>query len=285
MYCPECGTDAADANFCPECGNDLTLLARSGNKQVGVCPECGTDAGQARFCPECGHQMATARGRAPGTAGSTARQTKQQQRPRAARRAAARHEPQKPAPSKRPVFLIWGAFAVAAAIVVVIVAMSTGGGGKPAVEAESVTADTSGSYSELVERANDLYDKGIEAFNKDDAEGGVANFKAASEVYRAAWTKQPGDPNVGTDFAVSLFYMKHHDEGIKQIEVVLKKNPDFQAAHLNKGIFLQTEASEAKDKAKAADYLAEAKLAFQKAVSIDPASEAGKNAAQALQNL
>ena len=148
-----------------------------------------------------------------------------------------------------------------------------------------MAADTSGCYSELVERANGLYDQGIEAFNKDDAEGGVAYFEAASKVYRAAWKKQPGDPNVGTDYAVSLFYQRHHDEGIKQIEVVLKQNPDFQAAHLNKGIFLKTEASEAKDKAKAADFLADAKLAFQKAVSIDPDSEAGKNAAQALQNL
>ena len=249
------------------------------------CPDCGADAADANFCPECGHQMATARGRAPGPGGSTAGQTKQHQRSRAARRAATRLEPSKQAASKRPVVLIWGAFAIAAAIVVVIVAMSAGGGGTPAAEAESVTADTSGSYSELVERANGLYDKGIEAFNKDDAEGGVANFKAASEVYRAAWKKQPGDPNVGTDFAVALFYMKHHDEGIKQIEAVLKQNPDFQAAHLNKGIFLQTEAGEAEDKAKSADFLAQAKRAFRKAVSIDPGSEAGKNAARALQNL
>jgi hypothetical protein len=48
---------------------------------------------------------------------------------------------------------------------------------------------------------------------------------------------------------------------------------------------MRTEAAEAKDKAKAADHLAEAKLAFQKAVSIDPDSEAGKHAAQELQDL
>ena len=78
---------------------------------------------------------------------------------------------------------------------------------------------------------------------------------------------------------------RHHDEGLKQIEVVIKQNPEFQAAHLNKGIFLQTEAREAKDKAESADYLAEAKLAYRKAVSIDPASDAGKHAAEALQSL
>ena len=104
-------------------------------------------------------------------------------------------------------------------------------------------------------------------------------------MYRAAWKKQPGDPSVGADLAVSLFHMRHHDEGLKQIEVVIKQNPEFQAAHLNKGIFLETEARETKDKSKSADYLAEAKVAFQKAVSIDPATDAGKHAAVALQGL
>jgi tetratricopeptide (TPR) repeat protein len=284
MYCPECGADAAEANYCPQCGNDLTSLG-GGARMAGACPECGTDAGKAKFCPECGHQIPKP-SRQAGGHGQRARN----QRPRAARRAAARQEPPAAQRSRTPVAFIWGAFALAAIVVVIIVASTaggggSGGGGSAATAPEAVPADTSGSYSELVERANGLYDQGIEAFNKDDAEGGVAYFKAASEVYRAAWKKQPGDPSVGTDFAVALFYMRHHDEGIKQIDVVIKKNPDFQAAHLNKGIFLKTEASEAKDKAKSADYLAQAKLAFQKAVSIDPSSEAGKNAAQALQSL
>jgi hypothetical protein len=65
-----------------------------------------------------------------------------------------------------------------------------------------ITADTSGSYSELVGRGNDLYDQGIEAFNKNDATRGEQCFRAAAEVYKAAWAKQPGDPNVGTDLAV-----------------------------------------------------------------------------------
>jgi hypothetical protein len=282
MYCPECGSDAADANYCPECGNDL-----SGLRRTGVCPECGADAGKAKFCPECGHQMPKPR---PSAAGRSAAGSAGSPRPRSQRRAAARQE-QPPAAtpaSKTPVALIWGGFAVAAAIVVAIVMLSSGGkgaNGAPAATAQPVAADTSGSYSELVDRANGLYDQGIEAFNKDDSAAGVAYFKAASEVYRAAWKKQPGDPNVGTDFAVSLFYMQHHDEGIKQINVVLKENPDFQAAHLNKGFFLKTEADEAEDKAKAAEFLAQAKLAFEKAVSLDPTSDAGQNAAQALQDI
>ena len=237
MYCPECGTDAAEANFCPECGNDLTSLG-GGAQRAGTCPECGSDAGKAKFCPECGHQMPKPQRQAGGQ-----NRAPRAQRPRAARRAAARQAPQAPSKkqSKTPVALIWGGFAVVAIIVVIIVAVSGGGGGtgQPAAGSEAVSVDTSGSYSELVSRGNDLYDKGIEAFNKNDSTAGEENFRAAAAVYKAAWAKQPGDPNVGTDMAVSLFYSRHHDEAIQQIATVLKGTPDFQPAHLNKGIFLQ----------------------------------------------
>lgn len=249
------------------------------------CPECGHDAGDANYCPDCGSKMPAGRSRAPRRDGSTVGQAGYE-RPRAARRAEARQGSAAQAPFKTPVALVWGALALVAVVVFVIVAMSTGGGGgTPPAAAESVTADTSGSYAELVERANGLYDQGIAAFNGNDAEGGVAYFEAAAEVYGAAWAQQPGDPSVGTDYAVSLFYQQHHDEGIKQIDRVLKRNPEFQAAHLNKGIFLQTEASEAEDEAASAEYLAQAKLSFKKAVSIDPSSDAGKHAAEALQAL
>lgn len=248
------------------------------------CPECGHDAADANFCPECGGKMPDARALRPRRDGSTAGGTGDE-RPRAVRRAEARRQSPRPASPRTPAALIWGGLALAVVVIVVIVAVSSGGGGTPTVAAEGVTADTSGSYSELVDRANGLYDQGIAAFNRDDAEGGVAYFEAAAEVYAAAWAQQPGDPSVGTDYAVSLFYQRHHDEGIKQIDRVLKQNPDFQSAHLNKGIFLQTEANEADDEAAAAEFLAQAKLSFKKAVSIDPSSDAGKHAAEALQAL
>jgi tetratricopeptide (TPR) repeat protein len=222
-----------------------------------------------------------------------ARATKYQ-RPRTARRTAERRgepvrsEPAGRAGSRRSVALIWLGFAVAAVVVVLVVVVVNGGGSGGAASAEPIAADTTGTYSELVARANGLYDQGVAAFGKNDDTGGVAYFKAAAEVYRAAWKKQPGDPNVGTDFAVSLFYMRHHDEALQQIAVVLKKNPDFQPAYLNKGIFLQTESAEAKGRGeadKAAQFLEEAKVAFEKAVSIDPTSETGKGAAKLLKDI
>ena len=255
------------------------------------CPECGQNADEAKFCPECGTDLKAAsqalRGRAKK---STAAAPVRKQRPRTARRAAERRGEPAPAQRSRSVLWIWLGFAAIAAVVVavVVIAGSNSANGPAASAAEPVAADTSGSYAELVGRANGLYDQGIDAFNKNDSAGGAEYFKAAAEVYRAAWKKQPGDPSVGTDLAVALFYSQHHDEALNQIDIVLKKNPAFQSGHLNKGIFLQNEASEAKDDGdaeKGAEFLAQAKSAFEKAVSLDPTSEAGKHAADQLKSL
>lgn len=89
MYCPDCGTDAADANFCPECGNDLTSLG-GGAMKAGVCPECGTDAGKAKFCPECGQGMGTGRTSQRRVTRPADSRTAAGQRPRTAGRTAAR---------------------------------------------------------------------------------------------------------------------------------------------------------------------------------------------------
>ena len=151
-----------------------------------------------------------------------------------------------------------------------------------------VTADTSGSYAELVRRANGLYDKGAQAFQDEDQDAGAQHFAAAAKVYRAAWKQRATDPNVGTDYATSLFYSGDTDGALKQVSVVLAGSPDFQTAHLNKGVYLQTAAQTAQDdgqKVRADALLAQAKAAFEKAVSIDPASSAGATAAESLQSL
>ena len=69
---------------------------------------------------------------------------------------------------------------------------------------------------------------------------------------------------------------------------MLKANPDFQKAWLNKGIFLSHEgriSEQSGDKKAAQKLFAEAKTAFTKAVAIDPKSDAGKQADQSLQQL
>ncbi len=93
---------------------------------------------------------------------------------------------------------------------------------------------------------------------------------------------------MGTDYATSLFYSGDTQGALKQVNVVLAKSPDFQTAHLNKGIYLQTASQDAQksgQKAKADSLLAQAKAEFQKAVSIDPGSSAGAKAAENLKTL
>ena len=193
--------------------------------------------------------------------------------------------------------VIWGGFGALAVVVIVIVVMVSGGFGggsggdassASAAPVQAVSADTSGSYSELVARANDLYDQGDAAFQNQNFDQGGAYFAAAAKVYAAAWKKQATDPAVGTDYAVTLFYSGDIAGALNQIDAVLKANPDWQKGWLNKGVFLSHEARIAKQQGdtKTADkYNAQAKQALTKTVALDPKSDAGKQADQALQQL
>ncbi|MFA4966040.1 MAG: tetratricopeptide repeat protein, partial [Thermoleophilia bacterium] len=151
-----------------------------------------------------------------------------------------------------------------------------------------VAADTSGAYRELVARANGLYDQGAQAFQSKNPSGAAQYFAAAATVYEAAWAKQPGDPNVGTDLATSLYYSGDTAAALKQVDAVLAKTPDFQSGRLNKGIYLQAASQDAQQNgqsAKATKLLAQARAELEKAVAIDPAAAAGKKAAEILKTL
>lgn len=262
MYCPECGNDAGDAKFCPECGANLSGVkdALSGRR-----PAKATAAGPA---DDAAADLTGAE--ATGLSGAEA------------------GGPRRLSPA-----VIWGAFGALAVAVIIAVVMLSGGfgnsGGSPAAAdnggtqtttATPVSADTSGSYSELVARANALYDKGSGLFQT-NLEQGAMYFAAAAKVYSAAWNKQATDPNVGTDYAVTLFYSGDIPAALKQIDTVLKANPDFQKGWLNKGIFVSHEGQMAKKAGKskeASGYFDEARTALARAVALDPKSDAGKQA-------
>ena len=256
------------------------------------CPECGNDAKSAKFCPECGADLAGVQDALQGKAGAakTTRPDAGVDSPDVTTAGASAGGPGRLSPA-----IIWGGFGALALIVIVIVVMVSGGFGGNADEAtadastapvQAVEADTSGSYEELVQRANDLYDQGDAAFQNQEFEQGGQYFAAAAQIYATAWKKQSTDPGVGTDFSVALFYSGDIAGALKQIEAVLQADPDFQKAWLNQGIFLSHEAriAEQEGDAKLADkYGAQAKQALTKAVAIDPKSEAGKQADQSLQ--
>lgn len=256
------------------------------------CPECGNDAESAKFCPECGANLAGVQDALQGKAGA-AKATQSDVAGDAPDAATAAGSPAG-GPGRLSPAVIWGGFGALAIIVIVIVVMVSGGFGGAtdttadagSASVQAVSADTSGSYEELVQRANELYDQGDAAFQNQEFEQGGQYFAAAAQIYATAWKKQATDPGVGTDYAVALFYSGDIPGALKQIDAVLQADPDFQKGWLNKGIFLSHEAriAEQEGDAKLADkYDAQAKQALTKAVAIDPKSDAGKQADQSLQ--
>jgi tetratricopeptide (TPR) repeat protein len=256
------------------------------------CPECGNDAGSAKFCPECGANLGGVQEALKGSAAPAAAKADSTSAAGASGGAASG------GPSRLSPAVLWGGFGALAVVVIVIVVMVSGGfgGGDSGTSSanastapvQAISADTSGSYDELVARGNDLYDQGDAAFQNQDFEQGGAYFAAAAKVYGAAWKKQQTDPSVGTDYSVALFYSGDIGGALQQIDAVIKANPDFQKAWLNKGIFLSHESriAEQQGDTKTADkYSAQAKQALTKAVALDPKSDAGKQADQSLQQL
>ena len=256
------------------------------------CPECGNDASDAKFCPECGADLAGLKNALKGkTTGQQGGRGVQDARRGGRQTAAALAQPARRGLSPA---VIWGGFGAVAVVVIVVVMISGGFGGNGAstdAGAQSggpvapVNADTSGSYQELVTRANGLYDQGAaEMPDGIPNEQGARYFGAAAKVYEAAWAKQPGDPNVGTDWAIALFYSGNVDGAVKQVNVVLKADPRFQPGLFNKGIFLSHVSRMTQDKAEAKKYADQARAALTEAVAVDPSSEVGKQAAAALEN-
>jgi hypothetical protein len=314
MFCPECGAEAGAANFCPECGTDLRGLSATPE-----CAACGSEVpGGARFCPECGEPTGSQRdaraaettpaaatgstptrttgaGRRTGTrgksvtAGEQRRQRRQEPRPQQAAPA-----PQPGRVSPAVAWGILGAVVVIAVVIVILVAGRSGGdsGATAATTSpqpvQSVAADTSGSYGELVARANGLYDQGAAQLQSEQWAQSAAYFLAASKVYAAAWKQQSTEASVGTDYATSLFYAGRIDAALEQVDEVLAQSPEFQTAWFNKGNYLAErarQAEEAGDKKAADKDYAAARVAYQKAVDLDPASSSGQSAKEQLGKL
>jgi hypothetical protein len=280
----------------------------SDDQQAGgrFCPNCGTQAGEAKFCPECGTDLSAVRralqGEQPSEADSPARIV----RTTGGRRRAAGTDsgqpggPRPPAAAVRPrglsPWILLGGAAVAVAIILVVVFLGVGSGSSSSSSSSSsstgtsggsatpVPADTSGTYAQLVARANDLYDKGSTAFSSSQFAQSAAYFGAAATIYQTAWNKKAGDPNVGTDWATSVFYSGDISGAMSIVEMVLAKNPTFQPALLNKGNFLAHQSQLAEQAGKTADaakFKTQAKAAYQQATSVDPTSKWGKQAASA----
>jgi hypothetical protein len=297
MFCPECGFDADEARYCPDCGTSLDqfrAVARDDELEDETFEVYEEDEEYLEEEPVGAPRPAPRSTASRGRPRKPSRQARRQQSlaARGSRGPAANAAPRS---TRLSPAVIWMGFATIAVLIIIGVfaltrtpSGATGNTSTSTQPSGPIAADTSGSYSQLVQRANGLYDQGAQAFQKKQQRAGEQYFAAAAKVYRAAWKQQATDPNVGTDYATSLFYSGDGEAALKQVNAVLAKSPDFQTAHLNKGIYLQTASQAAQqsgNQSKAESLLAQAKAEFQRAVSIDPGSSAGAKAAEDLKNL
>jgi hypothetical protein len=261
------------------------------------CPECGNDAGEAKFCPECGADLAGLKNAMKGKTTSQAASGKGGGGQRPPKEPAAAPAKQEVRISGLSPVIIWVGFGVLAVIVVAVVVIASGGfGGKSTPGTASTTSATpvtgvvSGDYATLVQKANGFYDQGQSLFSSKtpNINQAVAYFQAAAMTYAAAWRQQSTDPSVGTDYATALFYSGKVSEAVKQVQTVIKANPNFQQAWFNLGIYYthqQALATQNNQPAAAKKARALAVAAYTKAIAINPTSQVGKSADQSLKQL
>ena len=254
------------------------------------CPECGNDAGSAKFCPECGANLAGVKDALSGKTGA-AKAAKQGGGAAAATTAtAATGGPKRLSPA-----VIWGGFGALAVVVIVVVVMVSGGFGgglhrrrppptRAAPPSRPSTPTRAAATRSSSPAPTTCTTRATARSRTRTSTRAAPTSPPPPRSTRRRGRSRPTEPTVGTDYAVALFYSGDIPGALAQIDAVLKANPDFQKAWLNKGIFLSHEgriAEQSGDKKAAQKLLAEAKTALTKAVAIDPKSDAGKQADRA----
>jgi hypothetical protein len=258
MYCPECGSDAADAKYCPECGTQLEGVrsaVKGGAKTTGSARKATSGGGRAAARP--------AASSGPAKAASTPSRSS----------------------GTNPLYL-WGGIALIAVIVVVAVLIAN-----HQSSSSNTTADVSGSYSDLVTRANKMFDDGQPYLRSGDMATAASYYSKVAQVYQAAWQKQSTDPAVGADFATSLFYAGDTQGALAIVAQALKLNPTgqvLQNALLNKGNYLAMAGRAAisqGNKAEGEKLLTQAKASYEASIKVAPSSETAKMASNQIKQL
>jgi len=273
MYCPECGFDAGEAKFCPECGTKLDQVR-----------EAVRGAGAAKGARTTGAARGAAGQGAAAAAASAVGDTTE---------AAPRGGP-RPAKSGTNPMYVWIVIAVVAVVAVGAWYLVRGGGGSSSSGSSSgtpVTANTTGTYDQLVQRANAHYDQGNPFAQKGDFTSAQPYFLAAAKEYAAAWAQRATDPNVASDYSVALFYAGDPNGALSIVNKALALKPKgdtLQTALYNKGNYLamigRGEVQSGKTAAGKAD-LAQAKAAYKASIAVAKSTAIGQAAKQALAGL
>ena len=273
MYCPECGFDAGEAKFCPECGTKLDQVRQAVR-----------GAGAAKGARTTGSARA---GAAPASAGAA---RKGSDRTDEAVEPAPRGGPRPARTGTNPTY-IWIGVAVVAIVAAVAVYLVTSNNSGSSSGSSPVAADTTGTYQQLVARANAHYDQGNPFAQKGDFTSAQPYFLAAAKEYAAAWAQQATDANVGSDYSVALFYAGDANGALAIVNKALALKPTgdtLQKALYNKGNYLamlgRGEMQSGNAKAGKAR-LTQAAASYRKAAAVNPTSETGQAAKAALTGL
>lgn len=142
----------------------------------------------------------------------------------------------------------------------------------------SLTADPK-NYDLLIAQANDYYDWASQVLQtaKQITTDDQQLWTTASTFYARALALKPGDPNVTTDYTISLFYSGDVTKAISEAEALRKADPKFAPVVFNLGIFYENSGlSDAKTKAIGA---------FQDYLKLEPNGSNAANAKQYITDL
>lgn len=92
----------------------------------------------------------------------------------------------------------------------------------------------------LLELGNTYFDWGSYlAFEKKDSRKAAEKFFRAIQNYDNYLRVNPKDPDVRTDLAACFFYLNQNEAALKELEQVIKENPDHEPARFNYALTLE----------------------------------------------
>jgi tetratricopeptide (TPR) repeat protein len=74
----------------------------------------------------------------------------------------------------------------------------------------------------------------------------MGQYDKAADFYQQSLNIRPQDPRVQTDLATSFYYLGESDKALATLDKVLKYDPNFSQALLNKGVILVSGKNDAK---------------------------------------
>jgi len=267
VNCPECGSDSDSATDCPVCGANFEWVRQKGH-----------GGGQAEPVSATGSARPRRPASAARTTGSAKRSGSGKRRGRGGVRASARVSSARPVAVKarRNATRLIICCGVAAVVVVAVAVVALHGHRNTS---SAPVADTSGTYAQLVARANAQFDQGSPYLEKGALALAEPYFTAAAEEYRAAWALRSSDPAVGSDYATALYYSGKVTSATTVIDAVLALKPTgdvLQKVLFNRGNYLATAGRVAEQRGKTAQatrLLASAKASYRTAIAVDSSSD------------